>query len=508
MHPYPILNSKLYAVNLIMIFLHFLLLSTSTTGQSQVWFGVEYDPDYQPVTPLLPDRYHGIKSADRPASVNLRPFCPVPTSQGASTACVGYATGYGAMTIMEAVSSGRTSPVSFWDCFSPTFVYNQIHGDSSNCGSGGSPIDTAIQLLCNRGICRNRFFDSRSDCMLQPGSGALEAALPYRIREGVLLFKGKVPESQKIGLIRAALADSVPVIVSIQVYEGFRNAIGKTWRKSNSTTDNKYLGDHALVVTGYNDSLRTFQLMNSWGTSWADGGFIQVIYEDFAKFCLEAYRLYLYDQPEASDALSYAGGNTTQAGLGKSSAFTIRGSFELIRWDQDTARYVEVRYNKSLKCYESASEAFYTGDLFQMKVTKVPAGKCVYLFSCDPQGKVALHWPESPEDPGISQLIPGDRSVLWLPDEDDALRLTQTGTEYWCVLYAEERIPDIRERLARIRDYSAGNFEAVFQKAFGDLLISEDQINIARSNMSIQTKNAHLSGIAIPLILKLEILSP
>lgn len=40
-------------------------------------------------------------------------------------------------------------------------------------------------------------------------------------------------------------------------------------------------GGHAVVVCGYNDELKAFLIMNSWGTSYAEKGFVWVSYDAF-----------------------------------------------------------------------------------------------------------------------------------------------------------------------------------------------------------------------------------
>ena len=56
---------------------------------------------------------------------------------------------------------------------------------------------------------------------------------------------------------------------------------------------------HAMVVVGYNHFNKEFELMNSWGPDWGDGGFIKVKYDDFLKRCIIAYQITMAEVGES-----------------------------------------------------------------------------------------------------------------------------------------------------------------------------------------------------------------
>ena len=55
--------------------------------------------------------------------------------------------------------------------------------------------------------------------------------------------------------------------------------------------DTTTIGYHAMVVVGFDDGKEAFEIMNSWGTSWGNDGFIWVKYDDFARYCRYAFQL-------------------------------------------------------------------------------------------------------------------------------------------------------------------------------------------------------------------------
>lgn len=47
-------------------------------------------------------------------------------------------------------------------------------------------------------------------------------------------------------------------------------------------------GRHAMVVVGYDDNKGAFKVLNSWGTSWGQGGFGWIAYSAFKTRVREA----------------------------------------------------------------------------------------------------------------------------------------------------------------------------------------------------------------------------
>jgi C1A family cysteine protease len=41
--------------------------------------------------------------------------------------------------------------------------------------------------------------------------------------------------------------------------------------------------NHAVLVVGYNDEMKTLEILNSFGSDWGDNGFARLSYEDFSR---------------------------------------------------------------------------------------------------------------------------------------------------------------------------------------------------------------------------------
>lgn len=70
-----------------------------------------------------------------------------------------------------------------------------------------------------------------------------------------------------------------PVAAGFPVYEGSGNYF---WRKSYG-----FAGGHCVLIVGY--TKKGFIIRNSWGTSWADGGYIEIPYDEYNDSVYEAW---------------------------------------------------------------------------------------------------------------------------------------------------------------------------------------------------------------------------
>ena len=102
----------------------------------------------------------------------------------------------------------------------------------------------------------------------------------------------------KIRKIKKSLAEGFPVVVGMFLTPDFRRIRKGDQYWSPKATPKNQLYPHAMVVVGYNDIKKSFELMNSWGDQWGNKGFIWVKYDDFAKHCVLAYQLQLPDADE------------------------------------------------------------------------------------------------------------------------------------------------------------------------------------------------------------------
>ncbi|MBC7778257.1 MAG: hypothetical protein H7246_22680 [Phycisphaerae bacterium] len=505
-----------------------IILSAQSPGN----FGVLVDSAACDALPLMPLFEQGQKGDDGlPASQSLRPYCPRPLDQGASAACAGFAAAYGAMTILEAIGANTTDPteISQLAC-SPWFVYNQIKQGKGDCNTPAS-MEKAIQVLKEQGVCLySEFHPAEGDCDAVPNQTIKQLASTRKLKDAAVLFEWKSSPEQKIVAVRNALAGGLPVVAMLTVFKSFRDipsGIG-SWKMRSTQTEN-YLDQHFLVVTGYDDRSQRFELMSSWGTAWADGGFVSLSYQDFAAICRMAYQFLPYDfsppiAPILADAstrkhLSSTPTQTRTAAAGQqklalkrptsnlSTSLFLQGKFEFVRpvWSELRNAFEfapeGVIYDSKAHCYTMAEGTFPVGTQFMLRSSAIPTGKYVYVFSCDPTGAVKLHWPKNDRQ---AQFVPGEQVVISIPSPNDVFVLAHPGDDFLCILYSDDPIPDLRERMARMRGYSASNFHAVLANAFSGLLIAPEKVQLEGEAMRAKCSIVRKDGTAMAIVLRVR----
>ncbi|MBK8503367.1 MAG: hypothetical protein IPL46_14795 [Saprospiraceae bacterium] len=139
------------------IVLIFLSLALRLNGQ-----GLLLDDPHYDLLPRVPDYNEGSKAELETLKdvfkVDLRPFCPVPQDQGFISSCTGWASGYGALTMLKAIKMGWNGQRDLItdNAFSALFVYNQVKKGS--CDFGAYISDAAI-LIRDKGDIPAKDFD-------------------------------------------------------------------------------------------------------------------------------------------------------------------------------------------------------------------------------------------------------------------------------------------------------------------------------------------------------------
>jgi len=233
--------------------------------------------------------------ADLPSWVNLEQFCPTVRNQGKISSCVGWSTGYGAMTIQRAIMSNCVDKKKInQNAHSALFLFNQIKkGDCIR----GSKISDALEFLKSNGNCLAGHFDlDINDCGKMPNEKVKKLAKRFAIEDYLTLFGIKDEPGFKVFQVKKTLAQKRPVIIGMSVKRNFYELKdAKIWHSNIGNT--APAGGHAMVVVGYDDRKEAFRLFNSWGKEWGNDGFIWVKYKDFGKYCKYGYVMYLMKKP-------------------------------------------------------------------------------------------------------------------------------------------------------------------------------------------------------------------
>jgi hypothetical protein len=118
------------------------------------------------------------------------------------------------------------------------------------------------------------------------------SSVKYRIQNYLKLFQPTTRPQQKTYDIKKALMRGNPVVVEVQVTAEFK-LLRQTRFYDPKLGDKTAAGTQHLVVVGYDEERRAFELQNSWGREWGNGGYIWITYEDLGALAMNGFVLML-----------------------------------------------------------------------------------------------------------------------------------------------------------------------------------------------------------------------
>jgi hypothetical protein len=272
---------RLCFVTLCLLFAGAVLSSANTFAQSDTHgLGYEPDPPEEPGTIVHVPRFR----AFLPAFKDLSPSFPPPGDQGKQGACVAWSVGY-ALRGYYYRRRTQTRASDAANLFSPSYIYNQLVR-SPDC-SGGSNIKAALELMRTEGIATMADFpyDDRS-CIRKPNGEIMRRAAANTI-SGYRSF-GRAGDIRPDD-VKGSLLAGDPVEFGMNVDNKALSHLrrGEIYDQDGPT---RFEG-HAMVVTGFDDRVQAFKIINSWGSKWADDGFGWISYRAFMANALVAFVL-------------------------------------------------------------------------------------------------------------------------------------------------------------------------------------------------------------------------
>jgi C1A family cysteine protease len=362
-----------------------------------------------------------------PKSFSLKQYAPLPGDQTDYGTCVAWASAYAARTISESVALDRKNQTeTTGNVFSPVYVYRNIRPDDPEC-QRGAQIYSALNLMRDSGAVKMLDIE-RSIAFPRVDLSNYYESKKYPIAGYVTLFSRE--DKQKPAfitrMVKKSLAEGKPVVIGMNTPDSFLEA-RNVWEPSEDPGN--FYGGHAMCVVGYDDNRGAFELINSWGRKWGNGGFIWVPYTVFVDFVIESYEL-IENLAIYSDTIKYEG-------------------FARIEiFGRDGLKPAEVVFSPN--GYYKTSGAFTEGTQFRFVVG---AGESAYVYSFAVSQPArdgnfyapVLMFPQ----PGISPILNYRDNAVILPGEDKALALdSEAGTEYLVTLYAKQPL-DIQTIMRR-----------------------------------------------------------
>ncbi|GAB4029225.1 DUF4384 domain-containing protein [Spirosoma jeollabukense] len=353
--------------------------------------------------------------AKLPKAVSYERFCPIAGNQNGKATTVAYATAYYLRTILEnqAQNLSETTTVNA-NRFSPAYLYSRIKSnDDADC-SAGAELETALRMLRTEGVPLLKTVGEQA-CNPPVSTVASQEASRYRISDYELLFGPNDSKINKLRLLKKTLAGGTPVVIEFQAPESFTLA-KKVWtRATNETLDMAPYG-LALCVIAYDDNQTggAFQVANSWGSGWGDGGKTWITYQDMLTFTRGAYRV--SPVSTAPKARLLAGQVEIRLTTGQSVPVALTSGVGVY---QPSGPYPA---GQEIKLYASSSERTY-----------------LYIFGFSPDG-VNRYVPGSDESTPV--VRPGDPFVF--PAQSQTVTLEKAiGQDYLLFLFCQEPIGDV-----------------------------------------------------------------
>jgi C1A family cysteine protease len=385
-----------------------------------------------------------------PASFSLRQYAPLPGDQEDYGTCVGWAVGYAARTISESVALNRLNQTeTTQNAFSPTYIYRHIRPDDTR-GMYGAQIYTALDYMRDSGAVK-MIANERTLPFSNVELALFKNSRAYPIGDYVTLFSRD--DRQKPALItrivKKSLSEGRPVVIGMNTPDSFLEA-RNVWRPRENPRG--FYGGHAMCVVGYDDNRYggAFEILNSWGRKWGNGGYIWIPYQTFVDFVTEAYEI-IENIASFSDTISFNGFAQMEiVGVTANAGFVLNP-----------------------EGYYTTTETYSGGTRYRFNVGAKESAY-VYTFSVSQHASDGrfyspiLLFPQA----GVSALLNYTDSIVTLPGEETTLTMNQNeGTEYIITLYAKQAL-DIQAVMRRFESAS-GALSKKLAAAVGDNLMTD-----------------------------------
>ncbi|MDR0641660.1 MAG: C1 family peptidase, partial [Treponema sp.] len=387
-----------------------------------------------------------------PGVFSLKQYAPQPGDQADYGTCVAWAAAYGARTISESVALDRKNrDQTTRNAFSPAYIYRSIRPDDP-AGRQGAQIYWALDMMKDSGAVKMLDIE-RTVEFPRLDLSIYSESKKYPIAGYVTLFsreeRGK--PALVVRMVKKSLVEGKPVIIGMNTPDSFIEA-DDVWRPVEDP-DN-YYGGHAMCVVGYDDERAggAFEVINSWGRKWGNGGFMWIPYRSFIDFVMESYEM-IEDLAVYSDTVKFAG--FARVEVKSAAGFTPA-----------PLRAVSPGVYRTAAAWPEGTEfRFITGSgestyLYAFAVSQAAGGGAEDFFT------PVLLFPQA----GFSPLLNYSDNEVLIPGNDKTLALdSEPGLEHLVVLYAKRSL-DIRALMRRFED-SRGSLENRLAKALGkDLL--------------------------------------
>ncbi|MDD5492553.1 MAG: C1 family peptidase [bacterium] len=192
--------------------------------------------------------------------------------QGDEGTCVGFASTVGMKEYQEQVDYEKLVELS------PRFLYNECKKIDGFDGEG-TTIRTAMKVLKEYGVCREKYWPYKPHQQDKPKPGAKDNAKKFSV-----LTYARILNLQEL---KMSLVQKGPVVIGVEVFNGMMDAKNGVVPLPNRKESS--LGGHAICPVGYDDKKKLVKFKNSWSESWGDDGYGYLPYAYIEQYMMDAW---------------------------------------------------------------------------------------------------------------------------------------------------------------------------------------------------------------------------
>ncbi len=407
-----------------------------------------------------------------PSAVSLKQYCPTPGDQGTYGTCVGWTTAYAARTILEARQLDLRSQEEIDELiFSPGFIYKLVKEEQDNDCTYGAIMTDALKKMQVHGVAKRASFPEQ--CVDYVPEKIYKEAENYKLKDYVRLWNFNFTQEEQILALKKSLTEGNPVVIGMEAPPSIYDA-KEFWRPTEKAGNG--WGGHAICVIGFDDKKGkkgSFEIMNSWGTGWANGGFTWIEYDTFTDFVRFAYELVPYYKPKKERPL-------------------LAGS---LRFELANGNKIDLEKN-GIASYKT-SQIFNGGTNFRLYLSNFEPAY-VYAFATDKTKNIQVVFPHKAY---ISPFLPYHNGEIAFPDEKHYLTMDNVaGTDYFCVIYSRYplEINEIYKELGERR----GDLRVGLEEILGNKLIRTNEILYSANEVKFSTSS--IKGTVAFFVVELE----
>ena len=172
------------------------------------------------------------------------------------------------------------------------YTSRELLPTSQNLTDTGSTARMALRAANKIGICEEKYWPYvEANVNIRPSDEAYKAAALHKVGAYYRIPTAGWPTPLQYAPeegVRQAIALGYPVYCGLQIGEDFfsyeKGILGYI-----GPYTNKYVGNHEVVIVGYDDELSAFFCMNSWGTSWGMRGFFYIPQRMVSLACIDLW---------------------------------------------------------------------------------------------------------------------------------------------------------------------------------------------------------------------------